>query len=239
VERHAEPSGPPVLLVEDNEVNQAVAVAMLRGRGYQVDVVENGREALDAVARKPYAAVLMDCQMPVMDGYAATAELRRRENGGDRLPVIALTAHTLDGERERCVAAGMDDFLSKPVRADELAAALERFTGRVVDVATVDRLRDALGGDAMVLHILDVFVSQASAHVETIVHALARDDAGAVARVAHTLKGGAAAVGAVAVAEIAAELERLGERGDLAGAPEAAARLGEAFERTRAELAVL
>jgi two-component system, sensor histidine kinase and response regulator len=239
VERHNEPPGPPVLLVEDNQVNQAVAAAMLRGRGYQVDVVDNGLQALEAVDRKAYAAVLMDCQMPVMDGYTATSELRRRENGGPHLPVIALTAHVLDGERERCAAAGMDGFLAKPVHADEMAAELERFTGRVIDTATLDHLREAVGGDPMVTRILELFVSQASAHVETIAHALNVGDAPAVARIAHTLKGGAAAVGAVAVAAIAGELERLGETGDLAGGPDEAVRLSEAFERTRAELASL
>jgi CheY-like chemotaxis protein len=201
--------------------------------------MRRGLEALDAVGRKAYAAVLMDCQMPVMDGYAATAELRRRENGGRHLPVIALTAHAFDGERERCAAAGMDDFLAKPVRAEELAATLERYTGRVVDAAAVQRLAEAVGGQETLRRILDVFVSQAGAHVETIAHAVAVDDAAAVARIAHTLKGGAAAVGAVAVATIAGELERIGEGGDLAGASEQAARLGEAFERTRAELAHL
>jgi two-component system, sensor histidine kinase and response regulator len=85
-----------VLLVEDNEVNQAVAI--LRRRGYRVDVAVNGHEALEAVERRPYAAVIMDCQMPVMDGYEATTELRSRERGDDRLPVIALTAHASDGE---------------------------------------------------------------------------------------------------------------------------------------------
>jgi CheY-like chemotaxis protein len=221
--------------VEDNEVNQLVALAMLRGRGYQVDVAENGREALDAVAHKPYVAVLMDCQMPVMDGYEATAELRRRENGGRHLPVIALTAHAFDGERERCRAAGMDDFLAKPVRADELAAVLERFVGPAIDTATLAQLREAVGGDERLARILEVFVSQAETHIETIAHAIALGDSGAVTRTAHTLRGGAAAIGATAMAAIAAELER----GDLTMAPDQTRRLSEAYERTRAELAAL
>jgi CheY-like chemotaxis protein len=204
-----------------------------------VDIVENGREALDAVARKAYAAVLMDCQMPVMDGYAATAELRRRENGGEHLPVIALTAHAFDGERDRCRAAGMDDFVSKPVRADQLAATLERFTGRVLNVATLETLREAVGGEERLGRILDVFISQAETHIETIAHAIALGDAPAVARAAHTLKGGAAAIGACGMASIAGELERTGERGDLTAAPAATRRLTEAYERTRAELAAL
>jgi two-component system, sensor histidine kinase and response regulator len=237
VDRHAEPGGPAVLLVEDNEVNQAVAAAMLRGRGYQVDVVENGREALDAVERKPYVAVLMDCQMPVMDGYEATAELRRRESADEHLPVIALTAHAFDGER--CQAAGMDGFLAKPVRADQLAAALERHTGQMISRTTLATLREAVGGQERLDRILDVFVSQAETHIETIAHAIALGDAGAVARTAHTLKGGAAAIGACGMAAIAGTLERMGETRDLAAAPDETRRLSEAYERTRAELATL
>jgi CheY-like chemotaxis protein len=171
----------------------------------------------------------------VMDGYEATAELRRRENGGGHLPIIALTAHAFDGERERCREAGMDDFLAKPVRADELAAVLERFIGAVIDVPTLDRLRDAVGGDERLTRILEVFVSQAETHIETIAHAIALGDGAAVARTAHTLKGGAAAIGATAMAALATELER----GDLTTAPDHLRRLSAAFERTRAELASL
>jgi CheY-like chemotaxis protein len=212
-----------VLLVEDNEVNQLVAVAMLEKQGYDVDVVGDGQAALDAVADRPYDAVLMDCQMPVMDGYAAAAELRRREAGSDHLPIIALTAHALDAERERCFAAGMDDFVPKPARADALAAALERHIGPPVDTA---RLRDAVGSDELVAQIVDLFLAQAATHVETIRHAIAANDGDAIARTAHTLKGSAATVGANAVMRAAAALER----GDLT----AARRLTAAVERARA-----
>jgi CheY-like chemotaxis protein len=185
---------PTVLLVEDNEVNQAVAVALLQRQGYGVDVVADGQAALDAVAGKPYDAVLMDCQMPVMDGYAAATELRRRENGGDRLPIIALTAHTLDNERERCLAAGMDDFVAKPVSADALAAALERhIESPALDIAG---LRAAVGSDDLVAEIVDLFLAQAAAHLDTIADAVATNDADTITRIAHTIKGSAATVGA-------------------------------------------
>ncbi|RQS12371.1 sensor histidine kinase [Burkholderia sp. Bp9002] len=133
----AEPDdGPPpgaasarVLLVEDNAVNQQIALAMLEDTGYAVDVAEDGRQALDMLAEGRFDVVLMDCQMPVMDGFEATQWLRLREaeTGAARLPIIALTANAISGDRERCLAAGMDDYLSKPFSRDALLKMLARF----------------------------------------------------------------------------------------------------------------
>ena len=117
-----------MLVVEDNHVNQLVAVGMLEHLGYSTEVAGNGIEALASIARTHFAAVVMDCQMPEMDGYVATRELRRMEGAvGSRTPVIAMTASVTDGERERCLAAGMDDFVAKPVSPLELDAALARW----------------------------------------------------------------------------------------------------------------
>ncbi|MCP3964708.1 MAG: response regulator [bacterium] len=119
-------AGHRILVTEDNPINQLIARKHLELLGYNVDVADNGVEALEAIARNSYDLVLMDCQMPELDGYEATRRLRR-QLGGRRLPVVALTAHVLHGDRERCLAAGMNDYLAKPFHQDNLCAVLERW----------------------------------------------------------------------------------------------------------------
>ncbi|MCZ2149997.1 MAG: response regulator, partial [Bryobacterales bacterium] len=116
-----------VLLVEDNSINQRVAARMLEKLGYRYEIAQNGLRALELLRGKFYLAILMDCQMPEMDGFEATAEIRKTERGGDRIPIIAMTALAMNGDRERCLAAGMDDYISKPVHIEELRAVLARW----------------------------------------------------------------------------------------------------------------
>jgi two-component system, sensor histidine kinase and response regulator len=117
-----------ILLAEDNSINQRVAVRMLERWGHRVDAVANGKEALEALSCIPYDLILMDVQMPEMDGFEATAEIRRREGGsGGGIPIVAMTANALQGDRERCLEAGMNGYVAKPVRPKELFEAVEQF----------------------------------------------------------------------------------------------------------------
>jgi CheY-like chemotaxis protein len=137
--------GARVLVVEDQSLNRDVAEGMLKALGLEVDTAHDGSHALDMLARTRYDVVLMDCRMPVMDGYAATRELRRREGDGPHIPVIALTADTTSAAREACLAAGMDDYLGKPFSRATLRAALARWipardTPTPTEVASVTQL---------------------------------------------------------------------------------------------------
>jgi CheY-like chemotaxis protein/anti-sigma regulatory factor (Ser/Thr protein kinase) len=123
---HLTDAAPLVLVAEDNPVNQMLATRQLDGDGYRTEVVSNGREAVAATERTNYAAVLMDCEMPEMDGYEATRQIRSREIEPNHLPIIAITAHSMSGDREKCLAAGMDEYVSKPLRRIELRDALTR-----------------------------------------------------------------------------------------------------------------
>ena len=118
---------PSILIAEDNLINQKVIERMVQKLGYRADLVANGREALEALARLPYGLVFMDCQMPEMDGFEACREIRNHDLGGVRIPIIAITANAMKGDRERCLAAGMDDYVSKPFKQDDLKNVLEKW----------------------------------------------------------------------------------------------------------------
>jgi signal transduction histidine kinase/CheY-like chemotaxis protein/HPt (histidine-containing phosphotransfer) domain-containing protein len=236
--------GAAILVVEDNAVNQAVAEGMLARRGHSVAIANNGREAVQAVFDRQYAAVFMDCQMPEMDGYQATAEIRRREGDGPRVPIIAMTAHSMKGDRERCLAAGMDDYVSKPLRAEALEAVLAQWVQAPnghgpLDLEALERLRSELAGlgpGKSADPLIRQFVDTMSERVEAIADAAQRGDAEQVEREAHSLKGASATLGAVRLAEVCAELEEAGYKADLARALTLVDELVAATDATRAAL---
>jgi CheY-like chemotaxis protein/HPt (histidine-containing phosphotransfer) domain-containing protein len=236
-----------VLVAEDNAVNQDLAVRMLRGRGYDADVASNGREALAALAERPYDAVLMDCTMPTLDGITATKELRRLDGPNSEIPVIALTAHAMDGDRERCVEAGMDDYLAKPIMVEEFDEILARWVpldeppmGRPpaaerpspaaahVDAEILGALRRELRENALA-GLVDLFAAATSDALEELDAAVASSDAARVEQVAHRIRGGSAALGARRFTALAHELEHRAATGSLEGCSELVYRLRAAF----------
>ncbi len=195
-----------VLIVEDNTTNQMVAMGLIARLGFDAEVVSNGRQAVEAVARSRYDAVLMDCNMPVMDGYEATAAIRHMEGDGARVRIIAMTASALAGDRERCLAAGMDDYLAKPVKLRDLERVLvPGSAGRVtpaspavaVDSRQLESLRALDGGDGHFLASVAESFAASSVHaVLALTAAVEAGDTDALAREAHRFKGEASTLGA-------------------------------------------
>jgi CheY-like chemotaxis protein len=233
-----------ILLVEDNAMNQLVATKILEKLGYTVEVAENGREALEAIAGNSVAgtafdAVLMDCQMPEMDGYEATRQLRRLEgDDGRRLPVIAMTAAAMDGDRERCLAAGMDDYVTKPVRSVAVDSVLAQWIDGREPVAAItpadlseiespldpDRLallRELDGGDGELLSaVVSEFVDDSERQLTAVSAGLIEGDPHVVERAVHSLKGASANLGATTLADLCGELEALARAAALGMAPD-------------------
>ena len=203
-----------LLVVDDNPVNQRVAARILEKMGYRVDVAANGLEAVNAVTRVEYAVVLMDCQMPEMDGFEATAEIRRREGSDRHTAIVAMTAAAMIGDKEKCLAAGMDAYLSKPVRADTLGTAVAHWaevsrpgsaTGpapeqpaEVLDETVVVGLREL--GQTDFSDLVTIFVTDCSTRMADLGQAAADGDFEKVAKVAHSLKGSSGMLGASSMA---------------------------------------
>ena len=236
--RVEEGAGGRVLVVEDNALNQLVAEGILRALGYEVDIAANGLEALTVTAETTYAAALMDCHMPEMDGFEATGQIRARHGRNQSVPIIAMTAGALREDRDRCLAAGMDDYLAKPVDVADVAAALSRWVGpRALEAATpplpaqaqpvtatagvldTQQLAVLRGlGPADGLGILPAvaaaFLADSRDLEAGVRSACSAGDPAALVRAAHQLRGAAANVGASAVAALAERLEMMGRAGD-------------------------
>jgi PAS domain S-box-containing protein len=240
-----------LLLAEDNPVNQRVAVHMLNKLGYAVDVVDNGVQAVAAVAGEGYGLVLMDCQMPEMDGFAATAAIRRAEGKSRHLPIIAMTANAMQGDREQCLAAGMDDYVAKPIDIALLAGLLARWLPKeaagdgpsaVAPAPTVDaddtavdmqRLTDLFGADDAVIGELLAVFQQSLAPLRERLKREVREHGGALKPITHELRGAAANVGARPLAELAGRLEDIAPNGDWNEIEHLAARVDQECDRIR------
>jgi PAS domain S-box-containing protein len=247
-----------VLLAEDNGVNQVVARNMLKALGCTFEIVADGKRALEAAQSGRYDLVLMDCQMPVMDGYEATRAIRAWQAttpGARRLPVVALTANALLGDAEVCRAAGMDDHLAKPYTRKQLAAVMARWlaadavtSGKrpeptaptplagnddtVLDQAALENIRAIDDGDGSVIRdVIEMYLAEAPGHLLALHGAIERSDGATLGRVAHALKSASFNVGAMRLGETCRDLERIGKSGELATAPQVVALVNGLFQR--------
>jgi len=244
-----------ILLAEDNPVNQKVAMAMLSKLGLRVDAVANGREAVEALGTIDYDLVLMDCQMPELDGFAATRMIRSEDSRArdPRVPIVALTASALTEDRDQCMDAGMDDFLTKPIDAAALAETLTRWLSKTEESEPVeteqnqmpeqdafswDELLETLGGDEdLVRELIQLYLEDAPTQVAAIREAVEKGDAGQVQRSGHTLKGASGSVGAKALQATAFEVEGAGKSGNLVSVPGLVSQLEAQLESLRASCA--
>jgi polar amino acid transport system substrate-binding protein len=236
-----------ILVVEDHPINQQVAELYLDELGFPCHIVNNGEEALEALRKENYALVLMDCQMPVMDGLQATSVIRKNETlTGKHIPIIAMTAHAMQGDRERCIAAGMDDYLTKPLEQPQLRAALQKWlpgaapieetndaddaasqigTPPLIDLDELDKRYGAKG-----TQILDLFLKDAPAQIASIGESIQAHDAVATKKTVHALKGVSATVLASEMHEICKCLEQAALNNDWTAMNEWHVRLRTAFE---------
>ena len=247
-----------ILLVEDNKMNQLVGTKILTKLGFGFDIANHGGEAVRAIQAASYDAILMDCQMPEMDGYEATAEIRRIEGTNRHTPIIAMTAAAMEGDRENCLAAGMDDYITKPVRLEALADVLERWIAPAVpdqasegpantsteesqayplDPSQIELLRSLDDGDGAVLgEIIDEYLTQAAQGRGELARVVDQGDAHALERAAHSLRGASANVGASALATVCAEMEMQGRLEQFDGTAELVERFDAEFARVRTAL---
>ncbi|HKS54532.1 MAG TPA: response regulator, partial [Steroidobacteraceae bacterium] len=246
-----------VLVVEDQALNREVAEGMLAALGLQAATAPDGRQALDLLAAEKFDVVLMDCQMPVMDGFSATAELRRREGEGSRMPVIALTANATSEGREACLAAGMDDYLAKPFSRTALHAVLARWLPAetaaaapalvhapapaatdVLDRTTLNALRalPRKGPKDMLSHIVERYLTDSRDLVASIERAVEQGDAAELARAAHAWRSYNGNVGARGLANLCRDLEERARNGKIATARELLGELRALHARVREEL---
>jgi two-component system sensor histidine kinase/response regulator len=235
-----------VLLAEDGVVNQKVAVSLLEQRGHKVTVANNGRQAIIALDNASFDIVLMDIQMPEMDGFEATTIIRAKEKAtGGHIPIIAMTAHAMKGDRDRCLDEGMDGYIAKPIRARDLYETIEMTAAEVWESqrrnATISDEKETLDRDKILertaaneetlKEIVDLFVTESAKLMRRIRNAITNEDASELQRAAHTLKGSIRIFGAERAAAAALQLETIGRDKNLADAEQACQALVKEVER--------
>jgi CheY-like chemotaxis protein/HPt (histidine-containing phosphotransfer) domain-containing protein len=246
-----------VLIAEDNKANQRVASLLLQKLGHQTEIALNGADALARLAARDFDVVLMDCQMPVLDGYEATRQIRTRANPGinPRVPIIALTAHARPEDRAKCMAAGMDDYVSKPLRGRELQAALQRCgfgpasgvaaenagaepSREVFDVEALATTRELPGlqGKSLLVELVTAYLADEPQRRREIARLATERDAAKLATLAHAFGGEAASFGGAAVRQVALEVESAAEAQDWAEVETRVRELEKACDRLRAEI---
>ncbi len=234
-----------VLLVEDNPVNQRLALKLLEKHGYDVSIANNGIEALDIIKKEKFDVILMDVQMPKMDGFATTTEIRKmEENTGEHIPIIAMTAHALKGDREKCLSMGMDDYISKPIKTCELLEIIEKWIKPQkadIDKAILSKMLDIdsalkrLDNDLDLFNeLIGIFINDTTGRINELKSAMNHSDILALERIAHSIKGSASNIGAIEVSNAAKNLEYIAKDKEITKADTCIKELEEAFERLKA-----
>ncbi len=243
-----------VLLVEDNKVNQILMQRLLQKNGYEVIIVENGRRAVNAVKESEFDVVLMDVQMPVMGGYEATRIIRRLEKKiGRHIPIIAMTANAMDGDREKCLEAGMDEYVSKPIRREELFKTMADIMKKPKEITTDAKTEifdefeeifdkesalDRMDGDVELLkNIIQIYLEDIPTQIQSLQQALEQNDEQLIQHLAHTIKGASGNIGAAALQKTANQMEIAAKKEDLSSAPDLLRLLLKGFAELRDLLA--
>jgi CheY-like chemotaxis protein/HPt (histidine-containing phosphotransfer) domain-containing protein len=242
-----------ILLAEDNPVNQKVAAKMLERMGHTVLIAENGTEVLGALEKQSFDLILMDIQMPEVDGFEATRSIRERERDtGEHLPIVAMTAHAMKGDKERCLEAGMDGYIAKPINVQQLFETIESlFQDRQADEPSetpaaagdaldTTKILERIGGDRELLRELaGLFVGDCPRMLSDIQDAVRDGNAEALQKAAHALKGSVSNFGAEAAVQVAFKLEMMGRNQDMTDATQALKELEREIGRVREGLSAL
>jgi len=239
-----------ILVAEDNKVNQQLALQLLGRMGYRADVAGNGLEAIAALRRQPYDVVFMDVHMPEMDGLIATQRICEEWSLSDRPWIIAMTANAMQGDRDKCIAVGMNDYISKPIRVDELIRALSESEPRVknpepvpvleeaIDTSVLRDFRATMGSEAnqFLVQLIELYLEETPSLLAEMDKAVIQTNAAQLQSAAHTLKSSSASLGAMSLSKLCEQLESLGHAGTTAGAREIVAQLESEYERVKSAL---